>query len=139
VDPHDSLDQRPLIVCDMAGATDTAAERLEEYRRLFAQALLGRSRTAAGIRFRFRSGPGLLDWVRDLARREKACCAFFDFAVYAIGDEVWWDACVVDDETARQILAEFYHLPDTLADGDAAVRQRFADRGLHVVSGDSAG
>jgi hypothetical protein len=41
----------------------------------------------------------------------------------------------VDDETARQILAEFYRLPDIIADGDAAVRQAFAGQGLHIVPG----
>jgi len=123
-------EQPPPIVCDMTGATDTPAERIEEYRRLLSQSLIGRSQTPTGIRFRFRADPGLADWVRDLARREKACCGFFDFTVQASGGEVWWDACVVDDETARRILAEFYRLPGTVAAGDAVVRQRFADQGL---------
>jgi hypothetical protein len=123
VDPHDSPEQVPLIVCDMSGATDTAAERMDEYRRLFTRSLLSRSRTSTAIRFRFRADPGLEDWVRDLARREKACCAFFNFTVCASGHEVWWDASVVDDEAARRILAEFYRLPDTLVEGDAAVHR----------------
>jgi hypothetical protein len=118
----------------MTGATDTPAERIAEYGRLFTQSLLGRSRTGTGIRFRFRADPGVADWVLDLARREQACCAFFSFAVYASGAEVWWDTSAVDDELARQILAEFYRLPDTVAEGGAAVRQRLADQGLHVVT-----
>jgi hypothetical protein len=96
----------------MTGATDTLAERLGEYRRLFAQSLLGRSRTQDIIRFRFRADPGVEDWVRDLARREKACCAFFEFTVDADGHEVCWEARVADDEAARQMLAAFYRLAD---------------------------
>ena len=103
----------PPVVCDMTGATDTLAERLDEYRRLFSQSLLGRSRTQDSIRFRFRADPGLGDWVRDLARREKACCAFFDFTVDADGHEVRWEARVADDEAARQMLAAFYRLADS--------------------------
>jgi hypothetical protein len=112
----------PPIVCDMTTAPDTPAQRLAEYRRLFATALVGRDRTAAGIRFRFRAGDGARPrdrdrdrveaWVRDLAAREKACCAFFDFDVRTAGDEVHWYATVVDDDVARAVLEEFYALPD---------------------------
>jgi hypothetical protein len=101
------------IVCDMSGAPDTGPERLREYQRIF-QALIGRERTADGIRFRFRAQPGMEAWVRDLATREKACCAFFTFSVTALGEEVRWDATVIDDDTARAILDEFYALPDTI-------------------------
>ena len=69
------------IVCDMTTATDNGPERLLEYERLFAQALVGRERTAEGIRFRLRADDGVEAWVRDLAAREKACCAFFDFRI----------------------------------------------------------
>ena len=107
----------PPISCDMTGAADTLSERMAEYRRLFTQSLLGRDRTGTGIRFRFRADRGLEDWVRDLADREQACCAFFSFTVTANDDEVWWDASVIDDDMARQILDEFYRLPDTFAHG----------------------
>jgi len=103
------------IKCDMSTARDTPEERLAEYRRLFAQALLGRERTAEGIRFRFRADEGVEAWVRDLAAREKACCPFFDFEVAAEGNQVRWDASVADDDAARAILDEFYDLPDALA------------------------
>ncbi|HVB42907.1 MAG TPA: hypothetical protein VNF47_09410 [Streptosporangiaceae bacterium] len=75
----------------------------------------------AGIRFRFRADPGLERWVRDLARREAECCAFFRFSVTAVGQEVWWDAWVIDDDAARQVLGEFYRLPDALA-GDTGAK-----------------
>jgi hypothetical protein len=95
--------------------------------------LVGRERTGEGIRFRFRAGPGLEDWVRDLAAREKACCAFFSFDITAHGDEVWMDVSVVDDDLARQILDEYHHLPDNLVDGPAALFERFSQQGLHVM------
>lgn len=123
----------PPIVCDMTDAPDTAADRLAEYERLFLGALVGRERVGDGIRFRFRAEPGLEDWVRDLAAREKACCAFFTFDISAHGDEVWMEASVVDDDLARQILDGYYHLPDNLADGAAALFERFSQRGLQVV------
>ena len=121
------------IVCDMTSAPDTGPERLLEYGRLFGQALVGRERTAYGIRFRLRADDGIEAWVRDLAAREKACCSFFDFDIRTRGDEVLWDATVVDDDIARDILDEFYALPDTAADGLEAVESRLTDRGLRFI------
>jgi hypothetical protein len=102
----------PPVACDLSGTPGAFAERMAEYRRLFGRHLAGRSRTAAGISFRFRAGPGVEDWVRDLARREKECCGFFEFTVTADGREVRWDASAGDGEAARQALAGFYHLAD---------------------------
>jgi hypothetical protein len=121
------------IVCDMTDAPDTDAERLAEYQRLFAQALVGRERTPDGTRFRFRAEPGVEAWVRDLAAREKACCAFFTFSVTSLDGEVLWDASVVDDEVARAILDELYALPDTASEGVDALEDRLTRRGLHVT------
>jgi hypothetical protein len=122
------------IVCDMTSAPDTGPERLAEYRRLFTRALVGRERTAAGIRFRLRADDGIEDWVRDLAAREKACCAFFDFEITIDGDEVRWDATVVDDDIARAVLDEFYRLPDTAAGGAQALETRLVARGLRFTA-----
>jgi hypothetical protein len=121
------------IVCDMTGAPDTGPERIAEYQRLFAQALIGRDRTPQGIRFRFRAEDGIEPWVRDLAAKEKACCAFFTFTVTRAGEEVLWDATVVDDEVARAILEAFYALPDTLGQGADALQDRFIRQGLRFV------
>ncbi len=125
---QDTNQSQPPVACDMSAARDTPLQRAAEYRRLFSQALAGRERSEAGIRFRFRADPGLAEWVRDLAEREKACCAFFNFTVTADDREVWWDASVIDDDLARQMLSEFYRLPDTLA----AVR---AESGLAADQG----
>jgi hypothetical protein len=108
------------VACTLTGTPGAFAERMAEYRRLFRQYLAERTRTAQGIRFRFRADPGVEDWVRDLARREQECCGFFDFTVITDGQEICWDATVPDDEAARQALDEFYRLPDTLEARDQA-------------------
>jgi hypothetical protein len=122
------------IACDMTGAPDTGPERLREYQRLFSQALIGRETTASGVRFRFRAQPGTEAWVRDLAAREKACCAFFTFTITALGEEVRWDATVIDDDIARAILEEFYALPGTAPGGFEGVHDRFTRQGLQFKS-----
>jgi hypothetical protein len=121
----------------MTDATDTLDERLAAYRRLFGTALAGRERTDTGIRFRFHARPGTSELVRDLAAREKACCAFFDFVIEEHGDEVTCDVSVVDDPVARQILDEYYRLPETVDEGAAALHERFAEQGLMVVIDDA--
>lgn len=126
------------IVCDMTSAPDTGPERMAEYGRLFTRALVGRERTAEGIRFRLRADDGIEAWVRDLAAREKACCPFFDYHITTDGDEVRWDATVIDDDIARAILDEFYHLPDTVADGVDGLADRLSQRGLQIIA-NSAG
>ncbi|MDA0635788.1 hypothetical protein OUY22_20400 [Nonomuraea sp. MCN248] len=128
----------PPIVCDMSAARDTPQQRLAEYGRLFGRALTARERTAGGVRFRFRAdgpdGPdGLEEWVRDLAAREKACCAFFSSEVTASAGEVVWDLTVPADEMAEAILEEFFQLPETAAAGPDEPLRRLADRGLRFV------
>ena len=125
------------IACDMSGAPDTGPERLAEYQRLFATALVGRERTAGGIRFRLRADDGVEAWVRDLAAREKACCPFFDFDVTTADGEVRWDARVVDDDVAREILDEFYRLPETAGDGLAEWERRLVARGLEITTNEA--
>ncbi len=128
--------ENPPIVCDMTTAPDTPDERLAEYQELFDTALVAKERTDTGIRFRLRADPGIADHVRDLAAREKACCAFFDFTINETSDEVIWDSTVIDDPIARQILEEYYNLPDTTADSPEALHARFAAKGLTIVTDD---
>jgi len=124
------------MVCDMTTAPDTPTERVADYERLFTSALIGRERTDRSIRFRFRLEDGVEARVRDLADREKACCPFFTFTVTTHDDEIRWDASVVDDAIARQILEEFYLLPETVADGAQALHARMVDKGLDIVIDD---
>lgn len=121
------------IVC--TAPADGGPEGIAEYQRLFAAALVGRERTVEGIRFRFHDTDGIEAWVRDLADREKACCAFFAFTITSAGGEVLWDATVVDDPIARDVLDEFYALPDTVTQGVDELRRRFAERGLTFSPG----
>jgi hypothetical protein len=125
IQTHDLEAGLPPVACDLSRAPDTLAERMAEYRRLFAGFLIGRERSEAGISFRFRADPGVEDWVRDLAGREQDCCAFFRFTVGASDREVRWAASVIDDDAARQVLADFYLLPDVLAGAGPAGRSRF--------------
>ena len=122
------------IACDMTDAPDTAEERMAEYGRLFAQHLAGRERTAEGIRFRLRAGDGVDAWVRHLSAREKACCPFFDFAVATVGGEVHWDITVIDDDTARAVLEEFYHVPENVAGGVKGLEDRLTGRGFAITT-----
>ena len=118
------------IACDMTGAPDTGPERLREYQRLFSQALIGREKTATGICFRLRAQPGTEAWVRDLAAREKACCPFFTFTITTLGQEVRWDATVIDDDIARAVLDQLHALPGTAAGGFEGVHHRLTRQGL---------
>ena len=121
------------IMCDLSGAPDTPAERIDAYRRLFDDALVARDRTVDGIRFRFRADSGLEDRVRELARLETQCCAFFAFAINVAGGEVLLDATVVDDDSARAVLDQFYHLPESIGAAMPTVHERFAEAGLRFV------
>jgi hypothetical protein len=122
------------IVCDMSTAPDTAQQRLDEYQRLFGQTLISREKTSQGIRFRLRAEPGVEAWVRDLAARERACCAFFAFEITVEGDQVLWDAAVSENDTARAILEEYYFLPDTAPQSPAELGDRLAEKGLHFTA-----
>jgi len=123
------------VVCDMSTATDTPEQRLDEYHRLFTQALVGRERTArGGVRLRLRADDGVEAWVRDLAAREKACCAFYAFEITTAGDEVVWAAEVIDDDAARAVLDEFYALTENAGESVEDLRARFTAKGLAFVN-----
>jgi hypothetical protein len=97
----------PDIVCTLTD--DDARERLAEYARLFAAAYAGRERTATGMRWSLRAGPGIAAWALDLAVRERACCAFLTIAVTEEGDRVLWELSA--DPVAQPVVDLFYDLP----------------------------
>ena len=76
------------IACDMRGAVDTPAERLQASADLFEHALLARDRRPGGVVFRVRGDARAA--VEELARREAACCPFLDYRVEPHTDEVVW-------------------------------------------------
>jgi hypothetical protein len=101
------------VACTLDGAGQN--ERLDEFRQLFADALIASERTVEGIRFRFTSSPGIEARVRDLARREAQCCAFYTFTITLLGGEVLWDATVAsNDETSISALDLFLERPAAL-------------------------
>lgn len=124
----------PMVACDMSTAPDTPAERTAEYGRLFGQHLIGRERTAEGIRFRLRAHEGVEAWVRDLSAREKACCPFADFEIAAADGEVRWDITVVDDDMARAVLDEFYRVPEATAADWQGMQRRLTDLGFTITT-----
>ena len=95
---------------------------------------LGGDRRDAGEDRGVRADAGLEDWVRDLAAREKACCAFFGFEITHIDDEVIWDVAVIDTDAARAVLDEFYALTENASESVEGLRARFTGKGLTFVN-----
>jgi hypothetical protein len=92
------------IVCRL---TDhDVRERLDEYARLFATAFAGRERIASGMRWWLRAEPGIAERARDLAARERVCCAFLTIAVIVVDDRVLWELTA-----AQEVVDWFYDLP----------------------------
>jgi hypothetical protein len=75
----------PLVACSLDAAGQK--ERLAEWSSLLRRAAR-REETADGVRYTFAAAHGLESRLRTLAAAEKACCAFFDFAVVRTGGEI---------------------------------------------------
>jgi len=95
------------VVCTLADGD--AQARFAEYARLLSAAYAGRERIGAGMRWSLRAGPGVAEWARDLAARERACCAFLTVGVTEAGDQVLWE--VSADPAAQAVVDAFYDLP----------------------------
>lgn len=108
------------IVCTLTG--DDVRGRLDEYARLFVAAYVGRERTEGGMRWSLRAGPGIADWARDLAARERACCAFLTIDVTVDGDRVLWE--MTAEPAAQAVVDGFYDLPVSGASLDAIFTER---------------
>jgi hypothetical protein len=127
------------LVCDMSDAADDPQERLAEYARLFATALIASERSEAEVRWRLRAAPGVEAWARDLAARENACCAFMHSEITSTGAEVVWSATTIDDPRAKAALDFFYELPQR-AHGDAdAVAARMNASGITLQAAPDGG
>jgi hypothetical protein len=101
-------------MCDLSHAPDSPAQRLADYRCLFA-ALLSRDRLARGFRFVFdgaRVDRGLLD---RLVALEVACCPFLHSTVSTVAGQVWWDV-TAEAEEAVPFLDALRELPDIVPD-----------------------
>lgn len=96
----------------MSRATDTPEERVAEYGRLFAHALVARDRVDSAVVFTLAAKPGVRDWLVDLVRREAACCPFFSFAVEDCGEELVWTTSTDAGPAAEAMLDELFAGPD---------------------------
>ena len=68
------------IACTLG--VDGAAERIEEWRIALRTSVSAATRTTPRrVELRVAEGPTAVGRLVDLARREKACCGFFSFAV----------------------------------------------------------
>jgi hypothetical protein len=121
------------IACDMTTATDTLAERLAEYRRLFEHALTSRESTATATTFRFAARPGVREWVCDLAKREAACCSFLSYEIDEQGDEIVWTTSGGLGVSEMAIFQEFLDGPESVAGSSDAIALRLEDQGLRVI------
>jgi hypothetical protein len=83
-----------------------ASERLEEWRAFFARwhAVGGRTE-AHTLRVRLDASRRAREEAADLARREKACCAFFEFSIEDGAESHWVIVQALPDASA--ILDEF--------------------------------
>lgn len=97
-------DQHPPIECTLGEEARPAREA--ECHELFSSALIASERTEEGVRLRFHSDDGVEEQVRDLARREKKCCAFFEFDVVREADDVRLDWSGPED--AQSLLDQIY-------------------------------
>jgi hypothetical protein len=98
------------LACTLDG--DGARVRMEEFRSVFRRAYIAGERFTGGVRWRFRSEPGLLAELRTLAAREQACCSFFHFEVFERAEEVWWQTMA--QPGAEAVLEEFFVMPERL-------------------------
>jgi hypothetical protein len=109
------------IACDMSAARDTPRQRLDEYARLFADALIDRERRDGAVSLVFRDDPRIRATVEDLTHREAGCCPFFDYRVETIGEKLVWtitNPISSEDRAAAETMMEiFYELPDHCARG----------------------
>jgi hypothetical protein len=86
---------RVPIACSLAA--DEAGNRIEEWRRLLDAGVAEVERTPGSARLRLHDDGATLLAAIDLARREKACCDFFDFRLVPLPDAVWLEVDAPDD------------------------------------------
>lgn len=119
------------LVCTLTGSEQSV--RLSEFRDAFAY-LERIERLDGAFRWYFRVQPGLEARLRDLARREQACCRFFDFDIVREGSLIAWEARAPSHALA--VLEEFMRLPETLnaASDVSSLKSVLSVTGLSFVS-----
>jgi hypothetical protein len=98
--------QVPIACTLTASAADA---RIEEWRQFLAGSTSAAERTSdQRLRVRLADTDHALTGAVDLARREKACCAFFEFSIDVEADASWLSIVVPSDASAA--LTEFASL-----------------------------
>lgn len=101
---------RVPIACTLT--PDLAADRIGEWRTALRTVVSSATRTTPGrVNLRLVDGPQPAGLLVDLARREKACCDFFTFAVEIDRQGATMAVEVPDDAVA--VLDDFLALLDT--------------------------
>ena len=95
------------IACTLT--SESAAARLEEWRYFLAHST-GPAEKPGDLQLRVQldGSAGTLEAAVDLARREKACCAFFEFAIEVAEGASWLSVTVPPD--AADALKDFASL-----------------------------
>jgi hypothetical protein len=75
------------IACTLSAAEQST--RGDEWRQFLVKNVAEVIRTGSSARLRLVHGNDVIASAVDLARREKACCAFFEFELELLTDEVW--------------------------------------------------
>jgi hypothetical protein len=90
------------IACTLTASA--AHDRVDEWRVFFARSVTAVERTGEQA-VRFRLGPSAVGDAVELAQREKACCAFFEFAIQVEANACWLVVRVPAEASA--LLADF--------------------------------
>lgn len=100
---------RVLFACSLTAAA--ADDRIEEWRRFLAASVDAAERTSTQQLWMHLTSTAVLAAAADLARREKTCCAFFEFSIAIEADALWLtvrvpaEASLVLDDFARLLPA----------------------------------
>ena len=97
--------QRAPIACSLEQAD--LADRQNDWRELANSAGVDVQTTADGLRLRFHRAPGIEREVRRLARLERQCCAFADWAVQGDANDVTLDLTAAREEGIAAVQAIF--------------------------------
>jgi MerR family copper efflux transcriptional regulator len=83
------------IACTLSATEKTT--RGDEWRQFLAANVTEAVRVENVVRMRLIDGDEVILRVVDLARREKDCCAFFEFRLELLPDEVWLEMAAPAD------------------------------------------
>jgi hypothetical protein len=97
-----------VIACSLEKSD--LAERRERWRRLADRAGLQVLMTEAGLRLLFRNAPDVEGELDQLAELERDCCAFADWSVDTLPQEVVLDVTAASEEGITAVQAMFNDL-----------------------------